>query len=146
MSEAPPTSRSAALKARQKRILRGLGIAASALMVLGVLTVLVLIIRTERAHDEELCKFAPLERRALAGAEVFEETRSCLPEVEERRYLIQRADRPAYELARKRLSSAQFLPGRYVWKLREEAPRQLVIELEIDGKPFSEFHEQDKHP
>src|SRR5690349_17546088 len=115
MSEAPAMSRSAALKARQKRILRGLGIGASALMVLGVLTVLVLIIRTERAHDEAQCKFAPLGRRAMAGAEVLEESRSCLPDVEERRYLIQRVGRPAYELARKRLSSAQFAAERYVW-------------------------------
>lgn len=146
MSEVPPNSPSAAFKARQKRILRGLGITASALMVVGVLTVLVLIVRTERAHDEERCKFEPLDRRALADAEVLEERRNCLPEVEERRYLVQRAERPLYELARKRLSSAQFAPDRYVWKLREEAPQQLVLEIEIDGKPFSEFHEQDRHP
>ncbi|HEX6241111.1 MAG TPA: hypothetical protein VFZ61_09475 [Polyangiales bacterium] len=146
MSEAPPTSPGAALKARQQRILRRLGITASALMVIGVLTVLVLIVRTESAHDEERCRFEPVTQRSLAGAEVLEERRSCLPEVEERRYLVQRAGRPAYELARKRLAHAQFAPERYVWKLREEAPQQLVLEIEIDGKPFSEFHEQDRRP
>lgn len=146
MNQASPMTPSAALKAGRRRILRRLGIAASALMVLGVLTVLVLIVRTERAHDETRCQFAQLSQRSLAGAEVVEERRSCLPEVEERRYLVRRASKPEYELARKRFSRAQFVADRYAWKLREEAPQQLVLEIELDGKLASEFHEQDRRP
>ena len=123
-------------------MLRILGMTASALMVLGVLIVFALIVRTERAHDETLCKFAPLSRRTLGEVEVIEERRSCLPELEERRYLVRRGAQ-AYELARKRLPSAHFSAERYAWKLREDKPGMLVIELDVDGKLSSEFHEED---
>jgi hypothetical protein len=143
MNAAPPTSGSAALAAQRKRMLRILGMTASALMVLGVLVVFALIVRTERAHDEERCKFAPLSRRTLGEVEVVEERRSCLPELEERRYLVRRGVQAAYELARKRLPSAHFTAERYAWKLREDKPGMLVIEIDVDGKLSSEFHEED---
>ena len=143
MNAAPPTSGSAAVAATRKRTLRILGMTASALMVLGVLIVLALIIRTERAHDEERCKFAELSRRMLGEVEVVEERRSCLPELEERRYLVRHGTQAPYELARKRLPSAHFSTERYAWKLREDKPGFLVIELDVDGKLSSEFHEED---
>ena len=143
MNAAPPTSGRAALEARRKRTLRRLGMVASGLMVLGVLIVLALIIRTERAHDEARCKFAQLSQRTLGAVEVVEERRRCLPELEERRYLVRRGAEGAYELARKRLPPSLFAAERYAWKLREDESGLLVIELDVDGKRSSEFHEED---
>lgn len=143
MSAPPASSRSASLAARRKRTLRIIGMVASGLMVVGVLVVFALIVRNERAFDESSCKFAPLSQRTFAGAEVLEERRSCLPELEERRYLVRRADQPAYELARKRLPVAHFAADRYVWTLREDRPQKLVIQIDVDGKHSSEFHEED---
>ena len=144
MSAPRPKTGSAALAAQRKRALRIVGMIASGLMVIGVLIVFALIVRTERAHDETRCKFERLSQRTLGDAEVMEERRSCLPELEERRYLVRRADQPAYELARKRLPVAHFAAERYVWKLSEDKPQNLVIRIDVDGQLSSEFHEEDR--
>jgi hypothetical protein len=125
------------------RAVRILGMVASGLMVLAVLVVFGLIIRTERAHDEALCKFEALSQRSLGTLEVREERRRCLPEIEERRYLLKHGAKPAYELARKRLPPAQFGVDRYTWTVREDKPDLFVIRLDVDGKLASEFFEED---
>jgi hypothetical protein len=131
------------LRAKRLRAVRILGMAASALSVLAVLVVFGLIVRSERAHDEERCKFVALSQRNLGAVSVREERRSCLPEVEERRYLVKRGALPVLELARKRLPSAQFGAKRYTWTLREDKPERIVIRLDVDGKLASEFFEED---
>jgi hypothetical protein len=123
--------------------LRLIGIVMSSLMVLTVLAIFVLIVRTERAHDESRCAFAPHSERLLDGVRVLEDARSCLPELEERRYQVERAPAPRFELARKRLSRAQFAADRYRWTLRQDAAHKLVLRIEVDGKLSSEFFEQD---
>jgi hypothetical protein len=143
MTDVPPTASPAALlRDKRKRALRLIGIVMSSLMVVTVLTILVLIVRTERAHDESRCAFRKLSTRNHGAALVVEEARSCLPELEERRYLVTRASGPPFELARKRLPSAQFADDRYRWTLRDEA-QKLVLRIEIDGQLSSEFFEQD---
>jgi hypothetical protein len=108
-----------------------------------VLSILFFIVRTERAHDESRCKFAVYSRRDLGATQVIEERRSCLPELEERRYLVQRSGRESYELARKRMPVAQFTSDRYTWTLREDEKHKLVLRIDVDGKLRSEFHEED---
>jgi hypothetical protein len=134
------------LQAKQKRILRGLGMALSALMVCTVLVILLLIVRTERAHDEARCVFAKRSERSLGDLSVVEETRSCLPELEERRYLVTRPAQASFELARKRMPRANFAPDRYRFSLREDPAHLLVLRIDLDGQLLSEFHEVDARP
>jgi hypothetical protein len=144
MTDVPPTrSPAALLRDKRKRALRLVGIAMSSLMVVTVLTIFVLIVRTERAHDESRCAFAKRSTRNHGDALVVEESRSCLPELEERRYLVTRVSAPPFELARKRLPTAQFAERRYRWTLREDAAHKLVLRIEIDDQLSSEFFEQD---
>jgi len=142
-AEPPIPSPAALLREKRKRALRLIGIVMSSLMVVTVLTIFALIVRTERAHDESRCAFRKRSTRNLGAALVVEETRSCLPELEERRYVVARAPAPPFELARKRLPQAQFADARYRWTLREDAPHALVLRIEIDGQLSSEFFEQD---
>jgi hypothetical protein len=132
----PPSARQL-LQAKRKRILKIVGMVLSAVMVVAMLTVLALIVRNERAHNEDTCKFVTLSQRSLGKATVVEQSRSCLPE------------RPAaktFELARKRLPRANFAADRYVWTVREDKSQQLVVRIELNGKLMSEFFEEDAHP
>lgn len=127
----------------QRRLLRSIGVALSVLMVLLVLSVFVLIVRTESAHDEQACAFASLGQQVLGNVRVVEQVRNCLPELEERRYLVEREGRGSFELARKRLPRERFDAGRYVWSVREDDDHLLVLSMKVDGQPLSEFHEVD---
>jgi hypothetical protein len=127
----------------QKRALRGVGMTMSGLMVVSVLSVLFFIVRTERAHNEDACKFARHSERDLGNTRVVEERRSCVPELEERRYLVQRTGAVSYELARKRLPVTHFQSDRYKWTLREDDKHMLVVRIDVDGALLSEFHEED---
>jgi hypothetical protein len=127
----------------QKRALRGVGITLSVVMVVMMLSILFLIVRTERAHDEGACKFALSSQRDLGSVQVIEERRSCLPELEERRYLVQRSGSERYELTRKRLPKAHFATDRYKWTLREDDKHLLVLRIDVDGALLSESFEED---
>jgi hypothetical protein len=136
----------AVLAGARKKIVRGLGIAASVLMVLLVGSIFFVIVRTEAAHDDATCAFVALGERRFLDAVVHEETRSCVPEAEEHRWSVQRgAER--YELGRKRLPKARFTADRTKWTLSEDPEKKgtLVLRIEVDGAPFSEFREQDAH-
>lgn len=142
MSEIPESPR--ARRARtQKRFVRRLGMVLSALMVVLVVSVLGFIVRNERAHDESRCKFTLHSQRDLGATQVIEERRSCLPDLEERRYLIQRAGSERFELARRRLNSARFASDRYKWSLREDEQHKLVLRIDVDGALLSESFEGD---
>lgn len=144
MTHEPPTSSPAALlREKRKRALRLIGIVMSSLMVLTVLAIFLLIVRTERAHDESRCAFAKRSTRSLGEVLVVEEARSCLPELEERRYLVARKGQAPFELARKRLPKPHFASDRYRWALREDDAHKLVVRIELDGQLSSEFFEQD---
>lgn len=117
--------------------------ALSGLMVLSVLIVFGLIVRSESAHDEGKCPFAKRSERSLGSAVVVEETRSCVPEAEERRWIVQRPGQAPLEFARKRLDKGRFSDQRFSWKLEEDAQQKLVIKLAVDGALASEFHEAD---
>lgn len=138
-----PPSPAALLQEKRKRALRILGIAMSSLMVVTVLAIFLLIVRTERAHDEARCGFVKRSQRNLGNVLVLEDTRSCLPELEERRYVVAREAEPRFELARKRLPKQHFTSDRYHWTLREDTDHKLVLRIEVDGELSSEFFEAD---
>lgn len=124
-------------------MLRRIGVALSGLMVLTVLVIFGLILRSESAHDEQACPFAHKSEQRMGDVTVREEARSCLPEVEERRWLAARAGEAPYELARKRLDKARFAPERFAWSLREDDGQGLVLRIEIDGALASEIRDAD---
>ena len=145
-SEPSPPSPAAVLQEKRKRALRRIGIVMSTVMVLIMLTTLVLIVRTERAHDEERCAFVKLSERSVGDVRVEEDVRNCLPELEERRYVVVRKAAPHFELARKRLPRSHFQGDRYHWTLREDPAHKLVVRIEVDGRLSSEFFEEDTRP
>lgn len=128
---------------RRRTFVKKLGMVLSGLMVLTILVIFGLIVRTESAHDEGKCPFARLGERTLGEARVVEESRSCVPEAEERRWLVVRPGQEPLEFARKRLDKARFSDGRFAWNLEEDDKKLLVIKLEVDGELASEFHESD---
>ena len=134
------------IQAKRKRLLKMVGMLVSAGMVLAVSIVLFLIFRTESAHDEATCLFIKSDQRELNGTRVIEESRRCLPELEERRYLVARVDKKPFELARKRLPASSFAPERFKWTLREDKAHKLIIRFDVDGKMLSEFFEEDTRP
>lgn len=135
-----PASREAE---RRQMLIRRIGIVASALMAVLVLVVFGLVVRSESAHDEASCPFALVGERSLGEATVVEESRSCVPEAEEHRWLLRRPGQSTVELGRKRLPSERFHKDRTKWKLSEDKNKQVVLEIEVDGRPFSAFHEAD---
>jgi hypothetical protein len=139
MTHFPPSD----LYEKRKKALRTVGIVLSALMVVAVLAILLFIVRSESAHDELSCPFTRRSERTLEGAVVVEETRSCLPEAEERRWLVSRNGGTPHEFARKRLPKEHFSDDRAVWVLSLDAQKQVVLTLRVDGKVASEFHEAD---
>lgn len=128
---------------KRRLFLRRIGIALSALMVLTVLTVFALIYRTERAHDEAKCPFVKSGEQPFSGGKVIEEQRSCVPEIEERRYLLERTGKAPYEFARKRIGKQFFRENRYEWKVVEDEKKQIRLRVLVDGKMSSEFREED---
>lgn len=135
-----PTSRDAE---RRQALIRRIGIIASALMAVLVLVVFALVVRSESAHDEASCPFALVGERAVGEAMVIEEARSCVPEAEEHRWLLRRPGQTTVELGRKRLPRERFDKSRTQWKLSEDKNKQVVLEIQVDGRPFSAFHEAD---
>jgi len=131
---------------RRQALVRKLGMAVSALMVVLVVSIFALVVRSERAHDEVSCPFTKLSERSLGAATVIEESRSCVPEAEERRWLVQRQGKSLVELGRKRLPKERFTADRTKWTLTLDKGQQLLLNIEVDGRPLSEFREADLPP
>lgn len=131
------------IHARRRKFVRRLGMVLSGLMVGLVLTVFVLILRSESAHDEASCPFTAASERMQGEVRIVEERRECVDNVEERRWLVARSGQSIYELARKRLEKSSFSQDRFSWKVEENAQKKLSIHLIVDGKSLSEFHEED---
>ncbi len=128
---------------QRQKVVRIVGRVASGLMLALVIGIFVFIMRTERAHDEAKCPFEKIEERGLGEAKVIEEGRRCLPEVEERRWLVSRGESEPFELGRKRLPRERFAAERAKWQLTEDAENKVILRLEVDGALLSEFREAD---
>ncbi len=113
---------------------------------LGPLLILAFIFRTEIAHDEARCPYVQVSERALsADVRVREERRSCVPDVEERRYSAVRAVGAASEeaivLGRRRLPRDAFLGPKYVWQAQLRDDGQVYVEVDCPGHPKAVFRE-----
>ena len=128
---------------RRKKLLRKMGIAVSALMVLMVVAIFLLIVRSESAHDEAKCPFARRSQQALDELVVIEEARRCVPEAEERRWLIARPGKPPLEFARKRLPLGLFNHKETHTKLERDKKGLVVLTLNVGGVGPTEFREAD---
>lgn len=83
--------------------------------IAGPVFVLVFILRTESAHDESQCPYQEVTQRTLAdGATIVEQRRSCLPQVEERRFLLRRETHQQV-LGRRRFDPSAFAGPEYAW-------------------------------
>jgi hypothetical protein len=89
------------------------------LMLPGIVApVLVLgfILWSGAAHDEKRCPYHPVGRRLLAGdVAVVEHRRSCVHDVEERRYTLLRGKKRQL-LGERRFDHAAFAPDKYRWE------------------------------
>jgi hypothetical protein len=139
MTHFPPSQ----LYEKRKKALRTVGIVLSALMVAAVVIIFMFIVRSESAHDEASCPFVKRSERTFEDMLVVEEARSCVPEAEERRWLLAREGKPQVEFARKRLPKEHFTEGRAVWVLELDAAKKVVLKLRVDGAEISEFREAD---
>lgn len=128
---------------RRKQLLRRMGIAVSALMVLMVVAIFALIVRSESAHDEAKCPFAPRRQEQLAELVVIEEARRCVPEAEERRWLIARPGKAPFEFARKRLPLGLFTHEETNTKLVRDKQGFVVLTLSVPSLGPTEFRELD---
>lgn len=124
------------------RLLKRVGMVLSGLMLLMFGMISFFVIRAELAHDEQDCPFQPAtERKLKGGLVVAEHMRSCLPDVQERLWTLQRPGEAPRELGRRRLSAELFDEDRYRWTLRFDDDEKVVLRIENEGAPPTEFHE-----
>jgi len=91
------------------------------------------ILWTESAHDESRCPFHELSRSTLKdGAEVIEEGRRCVSDVEERRFRLQRAGTTRL-LGERRFESAAFGSGKYRWDAVITKEGEVQVTVHNDG-------------
>jgi hypothetical protein len=139
MTHFPPP----AIHEQRRKILRYVGIALSAVMVLLMLIVLGLIIWQQSKHNLADCPYSLVSERPFAGGKVVEEQRACVEQFSERRYLVAREGKEPYELAIRRLAPDRFDPKRYAWELGNDDKGLLVLKFKVDGKLVGESHEED---
>jgi hypothetical protein len=109
------------------------GIAAP-LLVLGFILV------TQLAHDPARCPYRESGRQTLlGGVVVVEQKRSCLPAVEERRYLLRRGEYSQL-LGERRLPERAFVRG-YRWKAEVSAEGEVKVFVHNDGHGELTFRE-----
>jgi hypothetical protein len=111
--------------------------------ILAPIAILIFIVTTERAHDEERCPYKEHERRELSPeVVVIEQTRSCIEGVEERRYLLERQGRTQL-LGERRLPPTAFATG-YVWKLEQTGEGEVHVQVQNPGHGQMLFREGTK--
>lgn len=95
--------------------------------------ILFFISRYSILHDEDRCPYAHVETRDVGqGVRVREESRRCIDEVEEHRWLVERGTAPPDELGRYPLESAQIGRG-FPWRAELEEGR-VVITITNEGR------------
>ncbi len=84
------------------------------------------VMRTGCAHDESRCPFHDVETRQLDGhASVLEQSRRCIEEVEEHRWLVIRDGGRPLELGRMPLESERLSEG-FPWTARIENSHVII--------------------
>lgn len=102
--------------------------------------ILLFILRNEYAHDESRCPYEVLTvERHDAGIEIVEERRSCLSNVEDRRYSARRSD-SVHVMGKRRLPPEAFKKPGYQWTA-ELRQGQMHLTVITNGHPTAEFRE-----
>lgn len=118
---------------------RWVGLALALPSVLLVIGIAVFVARAEIAHDEESCPFEPVEVRDLASdVRVREDRRTCQPEIEEHRWVVERGVQKR-EIGRRRLAS--HLYGAEVYDWVAELQDGVVVQIRNDGVDSATFRE-----
>ena len=95
--------------------------------------ILFFISRYSIMHDESRCPYAHVVTRPVGqGVRVREESRRCIDEVEEHRWLVERGTAPPRELGRYPLEAAQITAG-FPWHAEIEEGR-VVITITNEGR------------
>jgi hypothetical protein len=91
------------------------------------------ILWTESRHDEQSCPFHELSRTALSdGAQVIEEGRRCIADVEERRFRLERAGSTRV-LGERRFEPAAFASDRYRWDALVSSEGEVQVTVHNEG-------------
>ena len=90
------------------------------------------IMLTESAHDPGRCPYREVERRPVAeGVAVLEEARSCVENIEERRYTIHRGS-VSRLLGERRFDKAAFAAG-YRWTAQVSPKGEVQVTVHNPG-------------
>jgi hypothetical protein len=109
--------------------------------IVAPLVIFVFIVATQRAHDPERCPFRELERREVSqDASVVEETRSCVKDVQERRYSLLRGTERRV-LGERRFDAQAFAVGHYRWSVARTAQGEVQVVVHYDGHEDVLFRE-----
>lgn len=99
------------------------------------------IVLTESAHDEDACPFRELSRRPGAqGAQVIEEGRRCIADVEERRFVVLR-EGERYVLGERRFAPDLFSPDVYSWEVKVSEQGETHVRVAQKGHGEVVFRE-----
>lgn len=108
--------------------------------IVGPILIMGFIVLTQLAHDPVRCPFREYSRQRL-GTElsVLEEARSCLPQVEERRFTLLRGSQTQV-LGARRLREAAFASG-YHWSAAQGQGGEVKLTVHNDGYGDLSFRE-----
>jgi hypothetical protein len=109
--------------------------------VIAPIAIFAFILLTEKAHDEASCPFGELTRRtASEGVEVIEESRRCIDDVEERRFVVVRnGQRQA--IGERRFAPALFAPDVYSWEIKVSEQGETHVRVAQKGHGAVVFRE-----
>ena len=108
---------------------------------LAPIAIFAFILLTESAHDEVSCPFSELSRRtASAGVEVIEESRRCIEDVEERRFVVVRNGERRV-LGERRFAPALFAPDVYSWEIKVSEQGETHVRVAQKGHGAVVFRE-----
>jgi len=99
------------------------------------------ILLTEKAHDEASCPFRELTRRtASEGVDVVEESRRCIDDVEERRFVVVRNGQ-RQPIGERRFAPALFAPDVYSWEIKVSEQGETHVRVAQKGHGAVVFRE-----
>lgn len=105
--------------------------------------IFVWVIRTGLAHEESRCPFHDVETRPLdAHASVLEQSRRCIDDVEEHRWMVVRDEGTPMELGRMPLENERIAEG-FPWEARIEDDR---VVIDVTNEPRGVFTLREPFP
>lgn len=109
--------------------------------MLAPIAIFAFILLTETAHDEASCPFQELTRRtASEGVDVIEESRRCIDDVEERRFVVVRDGR-RQAIGERRFAPALFAPEVYSWEIKVSEQGETHVRVAQKGHGAVVFRE-----